>query len=314
MKKYAQTIKGFCAGLLTAVLICGMALSADAASLLKKIEVAIGGIQIYIDGELKKPADANGNVVEAMIYNGTTYLPVRALTGMLTDKEVSWDGDTQSVYIGKKPETKSYRQVVQELVNRYGVADAEKLNKFRDISEANIPGVYAVKQLDLNGDGADELFVLWKPNVNEMPYPDESVLSAAIYTMEGNKAVRKWYDAEALYESGVANVSIHMLGETPVIYFSSTRYGVGPLICYHDGRYKDLSAITFTPAEEAKIAEGAKDGMRGESDARQEVMLARVELTFKYNPLFRYGGEGILGTREADVKSLHEALSKIGVA
>lgn len=104
MKKHSQTIKGYCAGLLTAILISGMALSANAASLLKEIKVSIGGIQIYVDGNLKKPVDANGNVVEPLIYNGTTYLPVRALTGMLTDKEVGWDGNTQTVFIGKKPD------------------------------------------------------------------------------------------------------------------------------------------------------------------------------------------------------------------
>ena len=104
MKKYSQTIKGYCAGLLTAVLISGMAFSADAASLLKEIKVSIGGIQIYVDGNLKKPVDGNGNEVEPLIYNGTTYLPVRALTNMLTDKEVSWDGNAQAVYIGKKPD------------------------------------------------------------------------------------------------------------------------------------------------------------------------------------------------------------------
>lgn len=102
--KHSQTIKGYCAGLLTAVLISGMAFSTDAASLLKEIKVSIGGIQIYVDGNLKKPVDANGNTVEPLIYNGTTYLPVRALTNMLTDKEVNWDGNTQTVYIGKRPE------------------------------------------------------------------------------------------------------------------------------------------------------------------------------------------------------------------
>lgn len=104
MKKHTQTIKGYCAGLLTAILISGIALSADAVSLLKEIKVVMGGIQIYVDGNLKKPVDANGNVVEPLIYDGTTYLPVRALTGMLTDKEVSWDGNAQAVYIGKKPD------------------------------------------------------------------------------------------------------------------------------------------------------------------------------------------------------------------
>lgn len=40
--KHSQTIKGYCAGLLTAVLISGMAFSADPVSLLKEIKVVMG--------------------------------------------------------------------------------------------------------------------------------------------------------------------------------------------------------------------------------------------------------------------------------
>lgn len=99
-----KTVKGFVTGVLASVLVA-TTIAPAAASTLREIRVAMGGIQIYVDGNLKKPTDANGNVVEPMIYNGTTYLPVRAVTGMLTDKEVSWDGNKQIVYIGKKPES-----------------------------------------------------------------------------------------------------------------------------------------------------------------------------------------------------------------
>ena len=76
----------------------------SSAATMKEIKVAMGGIKIYVDGNLKKPTDVNGNVVEPMIYDGTTYLPVRALTGMLTDKEVAWDQQSQTVYIGQRPD------------------------------------------------------------------------------------------------------------------------------------------------------------------------------------------------------------------
>lgn len=99
-----KTVKGFATGVLASLLVA-TTIAPAAASTLREIRVAMGGIQIYVDGNLKKPTDANGNVVEPMIYNGTTYLPVRAVTGMLTDKEVSWDGNKQIVYIGKKPES-----------------------------------------------------------------------------------------------------------------------------------------------------------------------------------------------------------------
>lgn len=103
MKQHKQGIKGFLAGILTSVLVLGAATSALALSSPETIQCFMGGIKIFVDGQLQVPTDVNGNVVEPLVYNGTTYLPVRALTGMLTNKSVEWDGDTESVYIGLKP-------------------------------------------------------------------------------------------------------------------------------------------------------------------------------------------------------------------
>ncbi len=52
------------------------------------------------------PKDANGNVVEPFTMNGTTYLPVRAISNAL-EKDVEWDGEAFSVYIGKSDKLKS---------------------------------------------------------------------------------------------------------------------------------------------------------------------------------------------------------------
>lgn len=103
MKERKQSIRGFLAGMLTTVLVLGTATSALALSSPETIQCFMGGIKIFIDGQLQVPTDVTGKVVEPIIYNGTTYLPVRALTGMLTDKSVEWDSDTESVYIGLKP-------------------------------------------------------------------------------------------------------------------------------------------------------------------------------------------------------------------
>ncbi len=103
MKKFSKnTIKGFAAGV-TATLLTATLIAPAAASTIKQIKVAMGDIKIYIDGDLQIPRDVTGKQVEPMIYEGTTYLPVRALTGMLTDKPVNWDAASQSVYIGEKP-------------------------------------------------------------------------------------------------------------------------------------------------------------------------------------------------------------------
>ncbi len=53
-------------------------------------------IKIVIDGEQITPKDSDGVVVEPFIYEGTTYLPIRAVAGAL-DLEVGWDGSTSTV-------------------------------------------------------------------------------------------------------------------------------------------------------------------------------------------------------------------------
>jgi hypothetical protein len=44
--------------------------------------------------------DANGQAVYPIIYNGTAYLPVRAVSALMKEP-VEWDGGSKTVYIGK---------------------------------------------------------------------------------------------------------------------------------------------------------------------------------------------------------------------
>ena len=55
-------------------------------------------IRIVINGTLIEPKDVNGKVVNPFLIDGTTYVPVRAITEAL-GKEVTWDGVTRTIYI-----------------------------------------------------------------------------------------------------------------------------------------------------------------------------------------------------------------------
>ena len=89
-KKIGSSTKGFVIGFLVALLV----MSAVPAFALAGKEVTIyPGVNIYIDDVLLEPKDVNGNPVEAFIYNGTTYLPVRAI-GNAFGKNIAWDGAT----------------------------------------------------------------------------------------------------------------------------------------------------------------------------------------------------------------------------
>ena len=62
-------------------------------------DVVTDGVRVVVDGKELHPTDANGNRVEPFIYNGTTYLPVRAIANAM-GKAVYWDGPEFTVYLG----------------------------------------------------------------------------------------------------------------------------------------------------------------------------------------------------------------------
>ena len=92
-----NTLKGYVLGFLSAaILVSGITYAASTTTL---YDVKANGIKIVVDGQKLNPVDANGNKVEPIIYNGTTYLPVRAVANAL-GKAVYWDGPNYTVYLG----------------------------------------------------------------------------------------------------------------------------------------------------------------------------------------------------------------------
>ncbi len=66
------------------------------ASRSETINIVYDNIQLMVKGKNIVAKDADGNIVQPFIYNGTTYLPVRAI-GEALDLEVKWDGNTKTV-------------------------------------------------------------------------------------------------------------------------------------------------------------------------------------------------------------------------
>ncbi|MCI8478984.1 MAG: hypothetical protein HFE97_11755 [Oscillospiraceae bacterium] len=85
-------LRGFVLGVLLTALVAAIPVAAVATGGYKRtIDVVYNNIKLVIDG----------NVVEPFAYNGTTYLPLRAISNALTGgaKPVSWDQSTYTVYI-----------------------------------------------------------------------------------------------------------------------------------------------------------------------------------------------------------------------
>jgi foldase protein PrsA len=89
-------LKGLVLGLSIGVLMTGSIAYASGS----QIEVYFKNIKYMFDGQEKKPAE------ESFIYNGTTYVPLRFVSEAL-GKQVQWDGDTETVWIGRRAELNS---------------------------------------------------------------------------------------------------------------------------------------------------------------------------------------------------------------
>ena len=99
MRKLGKGLFSFSLGALTMLILVLLVMPALAAD---GIEVTIfPGVNIFINGQKLDAKDANGNHVDAFIYNDSTYLPVRAVSEAL-GVAVHWEGSTKSVYLGER--------------------------------------------------------------------------------------------------------------------------------------------------------------------------------------------------------------------
>lgn len=80
--------------------LVNLSMAAYAGGQLKEIKAYINeGITIKVDGLQQNMADAKGRKLHPISYEGSTYVPIRAISEML-GKQVKWDGATQTVLIG----------------------------------------------------------------------------------------------------------------------------------------------------------------------------------------------------------------------
>lgn len=79
------------------VAISSFAVGAMSKNIVEKIEAELrGDFTVYVDGKKQTFRDVNGNVVDPVLYEGTTYLPVRAI-GELMGKTVYWYQDEKKI-------------------------------------------------------------------------------------------------------------------------------------------------------------------------------------------------------------------------
>lgn len=102
-----ERFKGFIMGMALVSVISFTSNSSLASTIQKNIQAVYSDIKIVVDGVKITPKDSSGKIVEPFIYEGTTYLPVRAISEAL-GKAVYWDQITKTVYIGEMPKITNY--------------------------------------------------------------------------------------------------------------------------------------------------------------------------------------------------------------
>lgn len=85
--------------LIVLALLIGMTIPVLASSIVKNIRVSTG-VTVYLDDVKISTKDAAGKSVEPFIHEGTTYLPIRAISDAL-NVPVTWEPSNQGVYLGK---------------------------------------------------------------------------------------------------------------------------------------------------------------------------------------------------------------------
>lgn len=121
---------------LTLALVSAFTLGANASSMLQEIKAYLNtGITVKLDDKEQVLLDANGTRIFPITYNGSTYLPVRAVSNML-GIDVDWDPATQTVLLGSTPKG-------VDLINTYKAYSASHTTQYQtsDGKTGNIGGV-----------------------------------------------------------------------------------------------------------------------------------------------------------------------------
>lgn len=93
------------ATILAGTLLTGAAIGAGAAPVTEKITAALNwGVKLESGGLEWTPKDAAGNKTPPITYNGSTYLPVRAVSDLL-GVAVDWKKDSNTIYVGEKQDS-----------------------------------------------------------------------------------------------------------------------------------------------------------------------------------------------------------------
>ena len=114
-----QRLQGIFIGVLAMTLILGaVTVIARPTIEWRNIRVAFGSYKVVIDGVPFEAKDSSGKVLEPFNYDGWIYAPFEHIAKAL-GKTTSWDGDTHTLYLGRKGTAQYMFEVVPAYQSDY---------------------------------------------------------------------------------------------------------------------------------------------------------------------------------------------------
>lgn len=151
-------------------LVCGLTIGASAADTIKEIKAYLDyGITVKYNGETQTLKDASGSTVYPITYNGTTYLPVRAVSNML-GLAVDWDQATKTVLLGEP-------KGGTNLLENFEPYTTYQSRSYPEMNHGPVFFQNATNPANIGGETVSSWLWLWNITTYRVTYPDDLVAS-----------------------------------------------------------------------------------------------------------------------------------------
>jgi hypothetical protein len=187
--------------LLVCVLILGgkIVFSNSITSITAQINPAIN---YTLDGEKFVPRDMDGSVMDTIIYNGRSYVPLRAIAEAM-DIAVDWEGSTSTIILGEK-EGKGQSLFSMNFRKFGGFVDIQKTTESKFLTfTAGAQNVAFEEGIFIENTSS-------------------STSASASITFNTNKKYQKLYLKTFIHKDTDSNVEIEIFGDNDVRIYSDT--------------------------------------------------------------------------------------------
>ncbi|MGN0162001.1 MAG: DUF1961 family protein [Candidatus Ornithomonoglobus sp.] len=200
------------------------------------VAAAQQGISILINGNKLIPKDADGNIVEPFLQDGTTYLPIRAVSEAL-GKNVLWDEETQTVSITDKNISYEYGDLIYE----NPLASEEDTKNFVMEGDASVSFPEGKMRLENNLDpslGQASNYVYWC----DKKLPDSVIIEWSFKPLNDDGLAIMFFSADGqngkdLFDSSLAKrdgqYKLYHSGDINAFHVSYYRHSTDEESCFH---------------------------------------------------------------------------------